>query len=147
MLIQLDVIFKCAQFTMFYVRIIAEISSLVILMSALLQSLRPVHVTNISVSMFSMLIDIVTLLSLNLYINFSGGYLSTKLLYGGKLLLFINTKFKVVNGVRSCIPKTMKMSTTDSLSYIFFLLFCLVFIRNSIEIFFEKICRWFVRFS
>ena len=120
MLIQLDVIFKCAQFTMFYVHIIAEISSLVILMSALLQSLRPVHVTNISVSMFSMLIDIVTLLSLNLYINFSGGYLSTKLLYGGKLLLFINTRLKVVNGVRPCIPKTMKMSTTDSLSYIFF---------------------------
>ena len=147
MLIQLDVIFKCAQFTMFYVRIIAEISSLVILMSALLQSLRPVYVTNISVSMFSMLIDIVTLLSLNLYINFSGGYLSTKLLYGGKLLLFINMKFKVVNGVRSCIPKTMKMSTTDSWSYFFFLLFCLGFIRNSIEIFFEKICRWFVQFS
>ena len=130
-------------FCMYYCRDVfsssINVSSFAIVQTCTCDQYLRVHVLHV--------INIVILLSLNLYINFSGGYLSTKLLYGGKLLLFINTKFKVVNGVRSCIPKTMKMSTTDSLSYIFFLLFCLGFIRNSIEIFFEKICWWFVRFS
>ena len=123
---------------LFSVCIIARISSIVPLMLALLQSFKPVHVTNISDSMFSMLVDIVTLVSLNLHINFSGGYLSTKLVYDGELLMSINTGLKVVNWDRSCTPKTMKVSTTDSLSYIFSLLFCLGFIKNSIEISFEK---------
>ena len=133
MFIQLDVFFQCAQFTMFFVCIIAKICSIVLLMSAFLQSFKPVHVTNISTS-----IDIVTLVSLNLYINFLGEYLSTKLLYNSGLLMSINMGFKVVSWVRSCIPKTLKVSTTDSLSYIFFLPFCLGFLKNSIEISFEK---------
>ena len=145
MFIQLDVFFRCAQFTMFSICIVARISSLVPLMSAFLQSFKPIHVTNISVSMFSMLVDIVTLVSLNLYINFSGGYLSTKLVYGGELLMSVNLGF---NWVRSCIPKTMKVSTTDSLSYFFFLPFCLDFIKISFQISFEKkICWWSVQFS
>ena len=55
-----------------------------------------------------------------------------------ELLMSINTGFKVINWVRSYIPKTMKVSTTDSLSYIFFLRVCLGFIKNSIEISLEK---------
>ena len=39
------------------------------------------------VPMFSMFADIVTLASLNLYVKFLGGYLSTKLAYGGELLM------------------------------------------------------------
>ena len=84
-------------FTMFSVCIIVRISSLVPLMSSFLQSFKPVHVTNISVSMFYMLVDIAVLVSLNLYINFSGGYLSTKLVYGRELLTSLNTGLKVVN--------------------------------------------------
>ena len=82
---------------MFSACITARISSLVLLISAFLKLLKHVHVTNISVYMFSILVDIVTLVNLNLSINFSGGYLSTKRVYGGKLLMSINTVFKVVN--------------------------------------------------
>ena len=103
-------------------------------MSPFLQSFKRVHVTHISVFMFSMLLDFVTFVSVHLYINFSGGYLSTKLVYNGELLMSINTGLKVVNWVRSCIPKTMKISTNDTLSYIFFLPYSLSFIKNSIEI-------------
>ena len=77
---------------MFSVCIINRISSLVPLMSAFLQWFKPVHVTNISVSRFSILVDVKTLV--RLHINFSGGYLSTKLVYGSKLLMPINTGFK-----------------------------------------------------
>ena len=62
---------------------VASISSLVPLMSTFLQLFKPVHVTNISMSMFSMQVDIRTLVSQNLYIMFLGGYLSTKLVYSG----------------------------------------------------------------
>ena len=86
--------------------------------------------------MFSMLVDIVTLLSLNLYINFLGGYLSTNLVYGGELLMSINTGFEVV---RSCIPKTIKVFTTYSSSNIFFSFALSGFIKNSIEISFKNI--------
>ena len=79
---------------MFSVCIINRISSLVPLMSAFLQWFKPVHVTNISVSMSSILVDVKTLVHLNLHINFLGGYLSTKLVYGNKLLMSINTGFK-----------------------------------------------------
>ena len=72
---------------MFFVYIVARISSLVPLVSAFLQSFNPVHVTNMSVPMFSMFADIVTLASLNLYVKFLGVYLSTKLAYGGELLM------------------------------------------------------------
>ena len=47
--------------------------------------------------MFYMLVDIVMLVSLNLYINFSGGYLSTKFVYSDELLMSIKTEFKVVS--------------------------------------------------
>ena len=66
-------------------------------MLIILQLFKPVHVTNISVFMFSMLVDMVTRVSLKLYINLSGGYLFTILLYGGELLMSITMGFQLVN--------------------------------------------------
>ena len=139
MFIQLDAFFKSAHFTIFSVCIITRISSLVPLMSAFLQLFKSVKVSNISVSIFSILVDIVMLLSLNLYINVSGGYLSTKLVYSNEVLLSINTGFKVVNWIKSCILKTIKMSLTDSFSYIFFSSVWSGFHKNSIKTSFKKI--------
>ena len=125
---------------MFSVCIINRISSLVPLMSAFLQWFKPVHVTNISVSMFSILVDVKTLVRLNLHINFSGEYLSTKLVYGSKLLMPINTGFKGSQLNQVLYSQNHEGVHNWQLVILFFFFrFCSGFTKNYIEISFEKI--------